>query len=222
MTVPAPNFPTPLVLRQSTERDLPTIADFYVNNKDDYVVYREFDRLADTIRQRRFFLIEDAERNIVAVSAILDFQGRFYRQAGGTRVTSAYGGYDLHHLMHYARAVHVHVVDTDYKAYFTAIHETNARSIENAKAVGFIEWKAGPAITYDWMRTRKEHVFFMFPKENLSTAANCLLNGEVVRKRVNRHTSTEELVTVTFRLESLLHFRPEVERLATGEKRPVT
>lgn len=206
------------VLRQSTEVDIDNICDFLVKNWHEFNAKRKIDFLISNIKLRRIFILEDPENNVIqAVSAIFDHLGKYW-QAGMSRVSNSVGGFGINQIFHYVRAVHAHIIDSTFLAYFAAIEASNNRSIENAKSVGFQEWiNPPPQLQYQAItQSDKNLIFFQLPVEHIYQFAQWLLDkGDKIQlSRINRSTKEEETISTLIVVESLKYYKNQVEKLA--------
>lgn len=205
-------------VRQCTERDADAVFRFYLEHPSPFTPHRPIDRMLETIRRRRFFLIDNAESDVAyGIAAVFEHSQGRNRQLGGTRLAKEVGGFGLQPILLRLRALHERVVNAGYGELFSAIAADNEVSWKNATTAGLVPWPSPPAdLGYEAAASEKPLQFLRLPPARYPEYARWLLetHGSVALTRTNRVDAVEERIELGFAVESLGYYRSELEALA--------
>ena len=213
------------IIRHATPIDLFIVKKFYADNAHAYNAARSDDLLLNTIQQnRKMLILQGPSGEVLGATAVFDLLDGRFREAGATRITL--NGFRIQRIFHHLRAVHEHVMDHDYEAYFSTVVVSNKQSINNLEAVGFEMWDA-PAP--DLVRYKKalaeaqgrtsQIAYYRLPEKKLTVFAREILsmidNGTLTRESRTTPGATES-IELKLDVEIARYHRPVLERLANG------
>jgi len=127
---------------ENPEKDLDHILSFYEKHKAKEIKERELVELIRSTEHGQVFRVQDENDNMIAISCIFThFNGSY--EAGGTLVPEE--GLRLQAILHKIRLLHSFLWHKPNDVYFTAIADTNKKSISGTIKCGFVEWSPEPS-----------------------------------------------------------------------------
>lgn len=210
--------PLSLTLRQANDHEFSHVGQFYLQNAHPSLAVRSPDVLKETVQQGRCFIIErERDGHLLAASLVLLHMRGSFREAAGTRITSALGGLGLHKILFRVRAVHEYLIGPC-DSFFTAVNPRNKRSIANAVSTGFEDWQDAPTQIRQEASARcgAGTQVLALPVPALSIHASWLLFAEdgIRLSRSNQLTNELETFYLHIKLSSLYQNRPGLIRMA--------
>lgn len=128
-------------LRHAALGDSGAVINFFEVNRNPYNRAREDAELIRSIRDRKLFVVSDANGAIKAAAAVFGYRDGDYREVGAIFVDPDLRGIKLQQMLEWAMCLSEDILDgpaEDYTCFAIVAHD-NGGSIHNLEAAGFVQ-----------------------------------------------------------------------------------